>query len=91
MGAAHRCNDMAKGERCQKDVYEALRAGPKWSSTLLIIVYDDAGGFYDQIIPPFEGVPKAVSSAVSAPPAAPAPPSAPLLLVESCRCRGNSG
>ena len=26
--ADHPCSDMAKGERCQKDVYEALRAGP---------------------------------------------------------------
>lgn len=42
----HPCNDIAKGERCQKDVYEALRAGPKWSNTLMVIVYDDAGGYY---------------------------------------------
>lgn len=53
----HPCNDIAKGERCQKDVYEALRAGPKWQNTLLVIVYDDAGGYYDQVIPPFEDVP----------------------------------
>eukprot|EP00932_Pfiesteria_piscicida_P013508 SRR837773.25083.p1 GENE.SRR837773.25083~~SRR837773.25083.p1 ORF type:complete len:242 (-),score=52.74 SRR837773.25083:51-752(-) len=40
-----------------KDIYEALRAGPKWNSTLLFIAYDDAGGYYDHVIPPSEGVP----------------------------------
>ena len=39
------CNaDIAKGERFQKDVYEALRAGPGWEKTLFLIVYDDSGG-----------------------------------------------
>ena len=30
-----------------KDVYEAVRASPDWESTLLIITYDEHGGFYD--------------------------------------------
>jgi len=30
----HPCHDIAKGERAVKDVYEALRAGPKWQNTL---------------------------------------------------------
>lgn len=34
----HPCHDVAKGERLQKDVYEALRAGPKWNKTLLFFV-----------------------------------------------------
>jgi len=37
--------------------YEALRAGPKWKNTLLLVTYDDAGGYYDHVVPPFEGVP----------------------------------
>ena len=37
---------MALGERLHKDIYEALRAGPKWAKTLLAIVYDDGGDFY---------------------------------------------
>ena len=36
----HPCQDMALGERLQKDIYEALRAGPKWEKTLLLIAYD---------------------------------------------------
>ena len=31
--------------------------GPKWNSTLLFVVYDDGSGYYDQVIPPSEGVP----------------------------------
>uniref|UniRef100_A0A7S2GIL3 Phospholipase C n=1 Tax=Haptolina brevifila TaxID=156173 RepID=A0A7S2GIL3_9EUKA len=53
----HPCHDVAKGERLLKDVYEALRASPKWNRTLLFVTYDDAGGYYDHIVPPFEGVP----------------------------------
>jgi hypothetical protein len=53
----HPCHDVAKGERLLKDVYEALRAGPGWGKTLLIMAYDDAGGYYDHVVPPYEGVP----------------------------------
>ena len=35
----HPCNDIAKGERLLKDVYEALRAGPKWSKTMFLVTY----------------------------------------------------
>ena len=48
---------MGGGERLLKDIYEALRAGPGWNHTLLWVGYDDAGGFYDHVVPPFEGVP----------------------------------
>jgi phospholipase C len=34
----HPCHDMSKGERLLKDVYEALRAGPKWSKTLFLVM-----------------------------------------------------
>lgn len=40
------------GEKLIKDVYEALRAGPKWNETLLLITYDEHGGFYDHVVPP---------------------------------------
>lgn len=43
----HPCHDVALGERLLKDTYEALRAGPGWNKTLLLVTYDDAGGFYD--------------------------------------------
>ena len=42
----HPCHDLALGERLHKDIYEALRAGPKWERTALAIIYDDDGDFY---------------------------------------------
>jgi phospholipase C len=42
----HPCHDLALGERLHKDIYEALRAGPKWEKTALAIIYDDDGDFY---------------------------------------------
>ena len=53
----HPCNDIAKGERVLKDVYESLRAGPKWDKTMFLVTYDDIGGYFDHVIPPSEGVP----------------------------------
>lgn len=49
--------DLAKGDRLLKDVYEALRAGPAWQKTMLVVVYDDTGGWFDQVIPPHVDVP----------------------------------
>ncbi|KAI9328324.1 phosphoesterase family-domain-containing protein [Zopfochytrium polystomum] len=40
-----------------KNIYEALRNGPQWNSTALIITYDEHGGFYDHVPPPQTGVP----------------------------------
>jgi hypothetical protein len=35
----HPDHDVSLGERLMKDVYEALRNGPAWNDTLLIITY----------------------------------------------------
>jgi phospholipase C len=43
---------VALGEALIHDVYTALRNGPAWASTLLIITYDEAGGCYDHVPPP---------------------------------------
>jgi phospholipase C len=48
--------DVALGEKLLFDVYTALRNGPKWSSTLLIITYDEHGGNYDHVAPPHTAV-----------------------------------
>ncbi len=49
--------DVALGEQLIHDVYEALRNGPGWNSTLLIITYDEHGGCYDHVPPPDGAVP----------------------------------
>ena len=33
-------------------VYHALATGPQWEKTLLIIFYDEHGGFFDHVPPP---------------------------------------
>jgi phospholipase C len=35
-----------------KSTYEALRNSPIWKNSLLIITYDEHGGFYDHVHPP---------------------------------------
>jgi phospholipase C len=49
--------DVALGEQLIHDVYEALRAGPGWAQTLLIVTYDEHGGCYDHVPPPSGAVP----------------------------------
>ena len=44
--------DVALGEQFIHDVYEALRGGPGWAQTLLVITYDEHGGCYDHVPPP---------------------------------------
>ena len=49
--------DVALGEQFIHDVYEALRGGPGWAQTLLVITYDEHGGCYDHVPPPAGAVP----------------------------------
>lgn len=49
----HPPHDIMRGEKLIADVYNALRADPAlWQSTLLIVFYDEHGGFYDHVEPP---------------------------------------
>ena len=49
--------NVALGEQLIHDVYYALRNGPQWNQTLLIITYDEHGGCYDHVPPPQGAVP----------------------------------
>ncbi|MEU8031288.1 alkaline phosphatase family protein [Streptomyces sp. NPDC049099] len=49
--------DVALGEQLIHDVYYALRSGPDWAGTLLVITYDEHGGCYDHIPPPSDAEP----------------------------------
>jgi phospholipase C len=56
----HPPHDVMKAEKLIADVYNALRANADlWNSTLLVIVYDEHGGFYDHIVPPAAVAPDA--------------------------------
>jgi phospholipase C len=48
----HPVSNLAVGEKLLYDVYQALRNGPAWGNTLLIITYDEHGGNYDHVHPP---------------------------------------
>jgi len=45
--------DVTEGEKLLKDIYETLRRSPQWNSSLLIITYDEHGGFFDAVSTPF--------------------------------------
>ncbi len=49
--------DVAAGEQLIHDVYEALRSGPGWPQTLLVVSYDEHGGCFDHVPPPGGAVP----------------------------------
>ncbi|KAI7985919.1 Non-specific phospholipase C6 [Camellia lanceoleosa] len=53
----HPSHDVANGQKLVKEVYETLRASPQWNETLLVITYDEHGGFYDHVQTPYENVP----------------------------------
>lgn len=48
---------MLKSQMLVKEVYETLRASPHWNETLLIITYDEHGGYFDHVSTPVRGVP----------------------------------
>jgi len=52
----HAPYDVRNGENLIADVYEALRGGPAWEQTLLVITYDEHGGYYDHVPPPTTNV-----------------------------------
>jgi phospholipase C len=45
-------DDVYGGEGLIKAVYEAIRNSPVWDTSLLVITYDEHGGFYDSVTPP---------------------------------------
>src|SRR5579872_827133 len=49
----HPPHDIMKAQKLIADVYNAVRANPDlWRSTLLVVFYDEHGGFYDHVVPP---------------------------------------
>lgn len=48
----HPLDDVTRGEALIKSVYEAIRNSPIWNQSLLIITWDEHGGFFDHMPPP---------------------------------------
>jgi phospholipase C len=52
----HPYSDIRNGQVFLNEVYNALRKSPQWDKTLVIINYDEWGGFYDHVPPPLAPV-----------------------------------
>lgn len=52
----HPLDDVTRGEKLIKKTYEVIRNSPHWEKSVLLIVFDEHGGFYDHV-PPGEAVP----------------------------------
>ena len=48
----HAPADISDGQDLVLAVYDALAASPAWERSLLVIAYDEHGGFYDHVPPP---------------------------------------
>jgi phospholipase C len=48
----HPPSDVIAGQDLILTIYHALSSAPTWGKTLLLIVYDEHGGFYDHVTPP---------------------------------------
>jgi hypothetical protein len=48
----HPTADVQVGEAWTKRIYDAAVASKAWSSTVVLLTYDEAGGFFDHVPPP---------------------------------------
>lgn len=48
----HPAHNIQLGQILIGSIYKALAASPAWQKTLLVITYDEHGGFYDHVPPP---------------------------------------
>jgi phospholipase C len=48
----HPPSDVRNGQKLVFELYDALAKSPGWKDTLLVITYDEHGGFYDHVPPP---------------------------------------
>ncbi len=51
--------DIRNGEAFLNQVYRAVTHSPAWQSTVLIITFDEWGGFFDHVAPPLGLIPRA--------------------------------
>jgi phospholipase C len=48
----HPVGDVRQGDAFLAEVFHALSSGPGWPNTVLIVTYDESGGFFDHVRPP---------------------------------------
>jgi phospholipase C len=62
-GDDHPHADIRDGEVFLNQIYNAIISSPNWSKTVLIINYDEWGGFFDHVPPPLAPIPTASKTA----------------------------
>jgi len=60
--------DVQAGEAFTASVVDAVLHSPAWPRTMLIVVYDEGGGYYDHVPPPAAVAPDDVPPAIHVPP-----------------------
>ncbi len=58
-GDDHPHADIRNGEAFLNTLYSAVTSSPNWHNTVLVINYDEWGGFYDHVAPPVAPIPTA--------------------------------
>jgi phospholipase C len=48
----HPFADVRVGDKFLADVFHAVRTSPQWSRTVMVVTYDEWGGFFDHVPPP---------------------------------------
>src|SRR4051812_20489100 len=51
-GDYHPHGDIRAGESFLAEIYHAVRSSPAWDRTVLVVNFDEWGGFYDHVVPP---------------------------------------
>ena len=59
----HPHGDIRDGEAFLNQIYSAITSSPNWSKTVLIINFDEWGGFFDHVLPPLAPIPPATQAA----------------------------
>jgi phospholipase C len=59
----HPHGDIRDGEAFLNQVYTAVTSSPNWSKTVVIINFDEWGGFFDHVPPPLAPIPPASQAA----------------------------
>lgn len=48
----HPLDDVTRGEALIRATYQAIRKSPLWERSMLVVTWDEHGGFYDHSVPP---------------------------------------
>jgi len=55
----HPFGDIRNGQAFMNAIYSAVTSSPAWANTVLVINYDEWGGFFDHVPPPLAPIPAA--------------------------------